>query len=70
VPSEHFAWKRFWGPAGTSVGLQDGGYLPDPDSPLWPQTPQSALTDVPVSSRACFEPDAPRNQEGDYLCPY
>lgn len=28
----HFHWKRFWYPRGSSLNLEDDGYLPDPDS--------------------------------------
>ena len=32
MSNTHFHWKRFWYPRGSSLNLEDDGYLPDPDS--------------------------------------
>lgn len=32
MSNTRFKWKRFWYPRGSSLNLEDDGYLPDPDS--------------------------------------
>jgi len=54
LPIEHFDWKRFWCPAGTQIGLQDGGYLPDPDSPFGPAYNPQVVPFAAIASIPCL----------------
>jgi len=54
LPEELFPWKRYWSPAETQIHLDDGGYLPDPDSTLGHVRNPQVIPFVVISSIPCL----------------